>query len=367
LKKVKFCRAYQNLWYESPEKEVLLAIQNTRVHSFEALLTPAALVQAQPASATAQKTVVQGREELRAALQGKDKRFVVILGPCSIHDPKAALEYATRLAALRDKVKDKLLVVMRVYFEKPRTTVGWKGLINDPHLNGSYDIEHGLRLGRDILLKISDLGLPTATEFLDPIVPQYTSDLVSWAAIGARTTESQTHRQMASGLSMPVGFKNATDGDLQVALDAMTSARSAHAFVGIDDAGMTAVVRTTGNPDVHIVLRGGGGNANFSRADIAYTKVMLENQPNPRSIMVDCSHGNSNKNFLNQPKVFKEVVKQVSGGERAILGVMLESNLVEGRQDIVTGKSLTYGQSVTDGCIGWDSTEQLLLAAHKAL
>lgn len=340
---------------------------NLRVHAFEALLPPEALVKAQPATAAATKTVLQGREDLRAALQGNDQRFVVILGPCSIHDPQAALDYAKRLAALRDRVKDKLLVIMRVYFEKPRTTVGWKGLINDPHLDGTYDIEHGLRLGRDILLKINDLGLPAATEFLDPIVPQYTSDLVSWAAIGARTTESQTHRQMASGLSMPVGFKNATDGDLQVALDAMVSARAPHAFVGIDDKGLTAVVRTTGNPDVHLVLRGGGGSSNYSRADIAYTKVLLENQPNARAAMIDCSHGNSNKNFLNQPKVFQDVLKQFVAGDRVILGVMLESNIVEGRQDIIAGKTLAYGQSVTDGCIGWEATEKLLLEAHASL
>ena len=344
-----------------------MATINLRVHSFEALQPPEALVKAQPPTAAATQTVLQGRGELRAALQGKDDRFVVILGPCSIHDPKAAVGYAQRLAAIRDRVKDRLLVVMRVYFEKPRTTVGWKGLINDPHLNGTYDIDHGLRLGRDILLKINDLGLPAATEFLDPIVPQYTSDLVSWAAIGARTTESQTHRQMASGLSMPVGFKNATDGDLQVALDAMVSARAPHAFVGIDDKGVTAVVRTTGNPDVHLVLRGGGGHSNFSRADIAYAKVLLENQPNKRSAMIDCSHGNSNKNFLNQPKVFQEVLKQFVAGEQVILGVMLESNLVEGRQDLVDGKAATYGQSVTDGCIGWAATETLLLNAHAAL
>jgi 3-deoxy-7-phosphoheptulonate synthase len=315
----------------------------------------------------AAETVLAGRNELRKALSGADQRLVVITGPCSIHDPKAALEFAGRLAKLRRQVADKILIVMRVYFEKPRTTVGWKGLINDPYMDGSHDIVHGLKLARDILMQINELGLPCATEFLDPIVPQYISDVVSWAAIGARTTESQTHRQMASGLSMPVGFKNATDGGLQVALDAMVSARAEHAFVGIADDGMTAIVRTTGNPDVHLVLRGGGGKSNFSRADIAYTKVLLETQPNARAVMIDCSHGNSNKNFLNQPKVFLEVLSQVVSGEKSILGVMLESNLVEGRQDLVDGKPLAYGQSVTDACISWDATERLLLDAHRLL
>jgi 3-deoxy-7-phosphoheptulonate synthase len=258
-------------------------------------------------------------------------------------------------------------IVMRVYFEKPRTTVGWKGLINDPHLDGTHDIVHGLGLAREILLAINDLGLPCASEFLDPIVPQYVSDLTSWVAIGARTTESQTHRQMASGLSMPVGFKNATDGGLQVALDAMISARHAHAFVGIDDEGRTSIVKTTGNPDVHVVLRGGGGRSNYSRADIAHTKVLLEDaMAGARAIMIDCSHGNSNKDFRNQPKVFNEVLSQLLKGEQAILGMMLESNIEDGRQDLGKG-ALKYGQSITDGCIGWDTTEALLREAYAKL
>lgn len=336
------------------------------VTGFQPLSPPAKLIAEHPASPKALETVVTGRQELRDALAGKDGRVVVILGPCSIHDEKAAYEYAGRLVELRHQLRGKLLLIMRVYFEKPRTTVGWKGLINDPHLNGSNDIEQGLRLARRIFLRINEMGLPAATEFLDPIIPQYTADLVTWAAIGARTTESQTHRQMASGLSMPVGFKNATDGGLQVALDAMVSARHAHAFVGIDQDGRTAVVKTTGNPDVHLVLRGGGGEPNYSRADIAYTKVLLEKHPRPRSIMIDCSHGNSNKNFLSQPKVFNEVVEQCAAGERAILGMMLESHLVEGRQDL--GKAaLVYGQSITDGCIGWDTTAALLKEAHARL
>jgi 3-deoxy-7-phosphoheptulonate synthase len=341
-------------------------IQNARVTSFEPLESPASVILRHPITPKATETVIKGRAELRRALSGQDKRLVVIAGPCSIHDPKAAQEYAEKFMALRKKVEDKLLLVMRVYFEKPRTTVGWKGLINDPHMNGTHDIVHGLKLARQILLAINELGLPTATEFLDPIVPQYTADLVSWAAIGARTTESQTHRQMASGLSMPVGFKNATDGSLQIALDAMVSARAEHAFVGIDIDGRTSIVKTTGNPDVHLVLRGGHGKANYSKADIAYTKALLDAKDGQRQIMIDCSHGNSNKNFLNQPRVFEEVTTQFLSGETSILGIMLESFLVEGKQDLGKGP-LTYGQSVTDGCIGWKTTEDLILATHKRL
>ena len=342
------------------------ATTNLRVLSFEPLAPPSALIAAQPLSQVAAATVVAGRAELRLALSGQDQRLVVIAGPCSIHDPVAAIDYAQRLKALRERVKDRILLLMRVYFEKPRTTVGWKGLVNDPHMDGSNDIVHGLQLGRDILLKINALGMPCATEFLDPIVPQYTSDLVSWAAIGARTTESQTHRQMASGLSMPVGFKNATDGGLQVALDAMVSARAKHAFVGIDGEGRTAIVKTTGNPDVHLVLRGGGGKANYSKADIAYTKALLDGKGPERLIMIDCSHGNSNKNFMLQPRVFEEVVQQFIAGEKSLLGLMVESHLVAGKQDLGKG-SLTYGQSVTDGCIGWESTETVLLDAYRHL
>ena len=338
--------------------------QNLRVLSFENLEAPSHLIANLPMTDAAEATVIQGRAEVAAALGGFDERLVLIVGPCSIHDPAAAIEYAERLANLRHRVKDRFIIVMRVYFEKPRTTIGWKGLINDPHLNNSHDIFYGLRLARSLLLKINTLGLPCATEYLDPIVPQYTSDLVSWTAIGARTTESQTHRQMASGLSMPVGFKNATDGSLQVALDAMVSARSKHAFVGIDQEGRTSIVRTAGNPEVHLVLRGGGGKSNYSKADIAYTKASLEGSENRRLIMVDCSHGNSQKNFLNQPRVFNEILDQFLSGERAILGVMLESNLIEGRQDLKT-QPLVYGQSVTDACVSWQMTEELILDAYR--
>jgi 3-deoxy-7-phosphoheptulonate synthase len=344
-----------------------LNTKNLRVTSVETLASPLEIIAATPISEKAQTTVISGRKQLQATLAGFDQRLVIICGPCSIHDPKAALEYAAKLNELRKKYEDRLLIVMRVYFEKPRTTVGWKGLISDPDLDGRNDVTKGLGLARSILLKINEMGMPCATEFLDPIVPQYISDLVSWVAIGARTTESQTHRQMASGLSMPVGFKNATDGSLQVALDAMMAARHQHTFLGIDEDGKTSIVNTAGNPDVHLVLRGGNGKSNYSKADIAYTKALIESHGNRREIMIDCSHGNSNKNFLNQPKVFKEVVEQFAIGEKSILGIMVESNLIEGKQDLAGGKNLIYGQSVTDACVGWASTEDLLLHAHNAL
>jgi 3-deoxy-7-phosphoheptulonate synthase len=340
--------------------------KDLNVLSFEPLDPPSFINRSIPLSDSVAALVENTRQEIARALSGDDKRYLIIVGPCSIHDPVAALEYARQLVDLRKKVHSRMIVVMRVYFEKPRTTVGWKGLINDPHLDGSHDIVTGLKLARDTLLKINELGMPCATEFLDPIVPHYLSDLVSWAAIGARTTESQTHRQMASGLSMPVGFKNATDGGLQTALDAMVAARAKHSFVGIDDEGRTAIVRTKGNQNVHLVLRGGHGKANYSRADLAYTKALLDSRPGQRQIMIDCSHGNSNKNFLQQPRVFEEVLSQFLGGESSILGAMIESNLVEGKQD-PERRPLTYGQSVTDGCISWSTTEALLIKAFQRL
>jgi 3-deoxy-7-phosphoheptulonate synthase len=347
-----------------------LTVNNTtndlRVLSFEPLPSPRDVIASVGESLVAQATVLKGREEVRQVLNGLNSRFLVICGPCSIHDPHSASEYAKRFAQLRAKVASKILLVMRVYFEKPRTTVGWKGLINDPHIDGTNDIVFGLSLARKVLVAINELEVPCATEFLDPIVPQYTSDLVSWAAIGARTTESQTHRQMASGLSMPVGFKNATDGSLQVALDAMVSARAPHAFVGIDQDGRTSIVRTKGNADVHLVLRGGHSKPNYSKADLAYTKGLLDEKGPRRLIVVDCSHGNSSKNFLQQPRVFQEVLEQFTKGDQGILGTMLESHLVEGKQSPVN-KPLVYGQSVTDGCIGWEATEELLLDAFSKL
>jgi len=338
-----------------------------RVVRLDPLDPPDAVKGAIPLSQKAAATVVAGREAIRNVLRGRDNRLAVFVGPCSVHDVRAATEYAERLATVADRVKDELLVIQRVYFEKPRTTVGWKGLINDPRLNGSADINEGLRVARQLLLDINELGMPCATEFLDPIVPQYTADLVAWAAVGARTTESQTHREMASGLSMPVGFKNSTDGDLQIAIDAMVAARHPHSFLGIDPTGRTAIVRTSGNPDVHAVLRGGRKATNYSAASIAHARAALNASAERRLIVVDCSHGNSDKDFRRQPLVFAELLKQVVAGETAILGAMLESNLCEGNQTLTDVANLRYGVSVTDGCIGWAETERILADAHAAL
>ncbi len=339
-------------------------LSDLHVRRFEPLATPSEVVADIPITDPAAATVVAGRQEIRDALTGRDPRLVVIAGPCSIHEPTSALEYAERLARVRNACQDRLIVVMRAYFEKPRTTVGWKGLIYDPARDESYDVNRGLREARRILREINALGLPCATEFLDPIVPQYTADLVSWAAIGARTTESQTHRQLASGLSMPVGFKNATDGSLRPALDAMTAARTAQAFLGIDPEGQTSIVRTEGNPDVHLVLRGGASGPNYDREAVSEARALLDQAcPFPRAILVDCSHDNSGKDYRTQPAVFAEIAGRVREGESGILGVMLESHLVEGRQSI--GPNLVHGQSITDGCIGWEQTEELLHAAGE--
>jgi 3-deoxy-7-phosphoheptulonate synthase len=314
-----------------------------------------------PAGDAALATVTNARRQLRAALAGTDDRLVVICGPCSIHDPASALEYAHRLRDLSEQVRDSYIVIMRAYFEKPRTTIGWKGLIYDPARDDSHDMNRGLREARQLLLTINELGLPCATEFLDPIVPQYTADLVAWAAIGARTTESQTHRQMASGLSMPVGFKNATDGSVQSALDAMLAATRAQSFLGIDPSGSTSIVRTTGNPDVHLILRGGTSGPNYGTTTVSAVVSALEGLPaGTRPVMVDCSHGNSNKDYRRQAAVFRDVRNAIAGGQRGVLGLMLESHLVEGRQPM--GPGLAYGQSITDACIGWEETAGLLSA-----
>jgi 3-deoxy-7-phosphoheptulonate synthase len=334
-------------------------LSDLHVLRFEPLATPASVLAEVRITDAAAATVEAGRQELRNAMAGQDDRLVVIAGPCSIHEADSAVEYARRLTALRDTCADRLIVVMRAYFEKPRTTVGWKGLIYDPARDESYDVNRGLREARRILLEINSMGLPCATEFLDPIVPQYTADLVAWAAIGARTTESQTHRQLASGLSMPVGFKNSTDGSLQPALDAMTAALRPQAFLGIDPQGQTSIVHTSGNPDVHLVLRGGASGPNFSSTAVAEARSLLEKvSAQPRALMVDCSHDNSGKDFRRQPEVCSALAARVRNGEPGVLGLMLESHLVEGRQPI--GPDLTYGQSITDGCIGWDQTEDLL-------
>ena len=337
------------------------ATSDLHVAGFEPLAAPDDVKAKLPAGDDVVETVRVGRDELRAALAGEDPRLVVIVGPCSIHDPAAALDYAQRLAELKSELSEKLIVVMRVYFEKPRPTVGWKGLINDPHFDGSCDINTGLTRARELLLKINALGLPCATEFLDPIVPQYTADLVAWTAIGARTTESQTHREMASGLSMPVGFKNSTDGSLTAAVNSLASSRSPHAFLGIDGSGATCIVRTDGNPDVHLVLRGGGGATNYAPDDIAAARAAMDFPDRERRILVDCGHGNTNKDYTKMPAVFADVVAQWRAGQTAILGLMLESNLAAGRQDM--SAHLTYGQSITDACLDWATTEQLFRQA----
>lgn len=341
--------------------------QDLRVKGYTPLLPPHMLKQDLPISDTSHQTVVHSREIIEKILLRQDRRLLIILGPCSIHDEAAALDYAQRLAALRDAVSDTMVLVMRVYFEKPRTTVGWKGLINDPHLDGSCDMEEGLRKARRILLKITEMGLPTATEMLDPITPQYMDDLVSWAAIGARTTESQTHREMASGLSMPVGFKNGTDGNLATAVNAILAARAGQHFLGIDPNGVTSIVNTTGNPWGHIVLRG-GDRPNYDPISIESARLKLIEKGLPEAIIVDCSHANSMKKFQGQGSVWKNVLNQYLDGCEAIVGMMLESNIHEGNQKFSGSvDDLAYGTSITDECISWETTEELLRFAHGKL
>ncbi len=325
------------------------------------LVAPQEIKARRPLSDLAADTVLHSRQAVRNIIHGHDShRLVVIVGPCSIHDPESGLEYAHKLKQVAAATQEHLLIVMRTYFEKPRTTVGWKGLINDPHLDGSCDVETGLDRARTLLLAINEMGLPCAVEMLDPVTPQYIADLVSWAAIGARTIESQTHREMASGLSMPVGFKNGTDGRLQIALNAIVSASHPHSFLGINQEGMTAVVKTAGNPDRHIVLRGGGGQTNYDPASVAEAATLMAAQGIPRPVMVDCSHGNSNKDYTRQGEVCREVVSQYVKGQNALMGVMIESNLNAGRQDWHEGCTLKHGVSITDACISWEETATLL-------
>ena len=342
--------------------------QDLRVSTFVRLSPPRALKTALPVSEAVNAAVVAGRERVAAIVEGRDARLLVVVGPCSIHDPGAALEYARLLAGVREDVADRIEVVMRVYFEKPRTTTGWKGLINDPHLDGSQDIETGLRTARALLLEIAALGLPAATEFLDPIVPQYIDDLIAWAAIGARTTESQTHREMASGLSMPVGFKNATDGGLQVAVDAMRAAMTPHSFLGIDMDGVTSIVRTTGNRTVHVVLRGGATRTNFDAESIREAEDRIGAAGISPAIMVDYSHANSGREPARQEDAWRSVLAQRAGGTRSLMGLMLESNLKEGSQPFPRPRAeLLPGMSITDPCLGWEATERLLREAYTAL
>ncbi|RMH08736.1 MAG: 3-deoxy-7-phosphoheptulonate synthase [Nitrospirae bacterium] len=337
------------------------AVNNRHIIEFKELITPRQVKQKLPLTEQVESLVIQTRQAIRDILYGRDRqRLLVVIGPCSIHDPDSAYTYAHNLKRVADDTKDYLLIVMRTYFEKPRTTVGWKGLINDPYLDGSCDIAAGFELSRTILLRINQIGIPCASELLDPVTPQYIADLLSWVAIGARTTESQTHREMASGLSMPVGFKNGTDGSLQVALNAMVAARHPQSFIGINLDGVTSIVKTNGNPDRHIVLRGGGGRSNYGPEDIARAAQELAHEEIKRPIMVDCSHGNSEKDHTRQIPVARAVLNQFRTGQEAIMGLLLESHLKAGRQQWEIGKTLEYGVSITDACIGWQETEALL-------
>ncbi|MGH2875451.1 MAG: 3-deoxy-7-phosphoheptulonate synthase [Solirubrobacteraceae bacterium] len=335
------------------------AVRDQRIARLVPLLAPSTLIEELPLADEHVDTLVRGRSEVQAILDGRDDRLLVVVGPCSVHDVDATLEYAQLLAAQLERQEADLCLAMRVYFEKPRTTVGWKGLINDPHLDGSGDVNSGLRMARELLLQVLALGLPVGCEFLDPITPQYISDAVCWGAIGARTVESQTHRQLGSGLSMPVGFKNRTDGNVQVAVDAVRAAAVPHAFAGIDVSGTPAILHTLGNRDCHVILRGGRGAPNHDAASVRDTIALLRGAGLPERVMIDLSHDNSGKDPERQPAVAADVARQVAGGERAIVGAMLESFLLAGRQEL-DGGPLVRGRSITDGCIGWETTVQVL-------
>jgi 3-deoxy-7-phosphoheptulonate synthase len=341
-------------------------IDDTRVSEIKELAPPAHLLREFPASAEVAKLTFETREAIHRVLAGEDHRLVTVVGPCSIHDYDAAVEYAGRLAGLAQELADELVVVMRVYFEKPRTTVGWKGLINDPRLDDSFRINEGLRLARRILLEVNALGVCAGTEYLDMITPQYIADLIAWGAIGARTTESQVHRQLASGLSCPVGFKNGTDGDIGIAVDAIRAAAVPHHFMGVTKGGHSAIVHTTGNDDCHIILRG-GREPNYDAASVQATCAALERAGLPPQVMIDCSHANSGKQHERQLDVVRDVAAQVARGDRRIIGVMIESHLNAGRQDLVPGKPLAYGVSITDACIGWDATVAALRDLARAV
>ena len=334
-------------------------IDNVRVNGVKRLVTPVEVKAEISASTKTLGNILAARETARKILRGEDPRLMVVVGPCSIHDTVSAMDYAKRLAALARELEDRIFVVMRVYFEKPRTTVGWKGLINDPHLDDSADVEYGIKLARRLLLDIAELGLPAGTEFLDPIIPQYIADLISWAAIGARTTESQTHREMASGLSMPVGFKNGTDGSVQTALDAMRSACAPHSFLGIDQEGMTSIIQTAGNPDSHLVLRGGRDGTNYGPEHTSSAAEKLRRAGLSPAVMVDCSHANSGKDPLRQPEVLRNVLQQRKGGRNELVAVMIESHINLGTQPAAS-TGLTYGVSITDACLDWETTEAIL-------
>ncbi|MEK6806148.1 MAG: 3-deoxy-7-phosphoheptulonate synthase [Pseudomonadota bacterium] len=343
------------------------ATENLRIKSILPVSTPAQVQHELPLSEAATRTVFEARREIQDILQGRNDRLLVVIGPCSIHDPAAALEYAGKLGRLREELKKDLLIVMRVYFEKPRTTVGWKGLINDPGLDDSFDINRGLRVGRKLLLDLNEMGIPAGVEYLDILTPQYLADLVSWGAIGARTTESQLHRELASALSCPVGFKNGTDGNVKVAVDAVLSARHPHQFLSLTKDGQSAIFATTGNEDGHVILRGGNQGTNFDAASVDAACAALSKAGLRPQVMIDFSHANSQKQHRRQIEVGHSVAAQIAGGEKRITGVMIESHLVEGRQDIVAGQSLVYGQSITDACISWDDSVGVLCELAAAI
>lgn len=345
---------------------MLYSTDDLRITGIQEVIPPAQLHEELPITDQASETVFTARKATQNILNKEDDRLVVIIGPCSIHDPKAAREYATRLKPLIESLKDDLHIIMRVYFEKPRSVVGWKGLINDPYLDGSFKINDGLHIARKLLLDLAEMGVPAATEYLDLISPQYISDLVSWGAIGARTTESQAHRELASGLSCPVGFKNATDGGLQIAVDACLSASKPHHFMSLTKAGHSAIFSTTGNPDCHVILRG-GKTPNYDAKSVNDAAEVIGRSGQAVKLMIDCSHANSGKNHVQQEVVCRDVAQQVANGDKRIIGVMLESNLIAGRQNAEGSKELVYGQSITDACMAWDNSEQLLAELAEAV
>ena len=342
------------------------AIHNVRVESITRLDPPSEYWRRYPLPESMREQVAGHRRQVEDILSGVDSRMLMIVGPCSIHDTEVGLDYARRLASLASAVSDRVLVLMRVYFEKPRTTVGWKGLINDPNLNGTYDVHEGMARARQFLLEVCGQGLPTATEFLEPFTPQYLGDVISWGAIGARTTESQPHRLMASGLSMPIGFKNGTGGSVDIAVDGIVAARSEHVFLGIDDDGYASVVKTKGNPGAHLVLRGGKRGPNYDAASVASVQGMMEARGLAPNVVVDCSHANSNKDHRQQASVFNSVIEQ-RAGNAGVVGLMLESNIREGSQSLGDPSALEYGVSITDACVGWEETEELVRAAYARL
>jgi 3-deoxy-7-phosphoheptulonate synthase len=346
---------------------MIFRTDDLRIQDLRPLLPPAILMEEIPVGERSSKVVAESREQIQAILRGGDDRLMLVVGPCSIHDPVAALDYARRLAKVATELERDLFVVMRVYFEKPRTTVGWKGLINDPLLDESFAINQGLRLARRLLLDLAELGIPVGCEFLDPITPQFIADLVSWGAIGARTSESQVHRELASGLSMPVGFKNATDGNVQIAIDAIHCAAYPHRFLSVTKQSVAAIVATAGNEDCHVILRGGASGTNYDAESLTAVGSALVRAGLPERVMIDCSHGNSGRDYTRQPEVAADLAGQIAAGNRSIIGLMMESFLEDGRQDYRTGVDLVYGQSVTDACMGWERTQPLFGMLAKAV